>query len=427
MAMSCRFSPWLLCAASVLISVPVVAEGLTLSQAVHATLIENPRLSGFQFRYQALDGARSTAVLKPATSIGLTVEDVAGSGETRGLDSAEFTLSLSSVIEPRGLRDARLATVDSQRQRLIVEQQQETLALLSEVTRQFIRTTAARDRWRLQREAEDLATDTLQRITQRSSAGAAPEAELLRARAMLVQRSIASDQAQQHFREERLLLGSFWAESGDGTGSLTASLLEQPRLPSLPELLARAEQHPAWLRAREEERVQLAEQRELERRAGMAVEWQAGVKHFRANDDTALVMGVSLPLGSRQRMDGALAESRAKRALLAHQRDYTRYQAATEIRRRYADWQQQWRSVERLQQELLPVLQRAVAATRQAFEQGRYGYQELHGIQQELLDAHLLQVDIAEAAQLAGVDLEWLTGLAVLPETLPSDAAARLP
>lgn len=427
MAKPFRFLPWLLCIAGLLGGVPTFAQGLTLPQAVEATLAVNPRLSGFQFRHQALEGARATAALGPQRQIALQLDDVAGSGEMRGVDSAELSLSLSSVIEPAGLRNARVATVDSQRQQLVVEQQQEALALLSDVTRQFIRTTAAWDRWQLQREAQQLSREIQRQVEQRVQSGAAPEADSLRARAAVTRQTLITDQAEQQFREERLLLGSFWQENNPVFEAPKARLIEQPRLPPLSELLARVEQHPAWQRAREEERVQLAQQRELERRAGLSWEWQAGVKHLRTTDDTALTMGVSVPLGSRQRATGALTESRARQSLLAQERDYTRYQASVEIRRRYDAWQQQWHSIDRLQRELLPVLQQTLTATRSAFERGRYGYQELQTIQQELLQARLLQVEVAEAAHLAGVDLEWLTGLAVLPETSSSESALRLP
>ena len=95
----------------------VVAEqmSLTLTEATQRALANSPELEVFQKRYQIIEGMRQTAKLRPAFELGIDVENVAGSGDFSGVDSAELTLSLSSVIELGDKRDSRVARSEERR------------------------------------------------------------------------------------------------------------------------------------------------------------------------------------------------------------------------------------------------------------------------------------------------------------------------
>ena len=76
-------------------------------------MAQNPSLQVFDFRLQGLEGRRLSADQAPAYVAGLEVENVLGSGDLRGADRAEYTLSLSSVIELGSKRQARTGVVNS--------------------------------------------------------------------------------------------------------------------------------------------------------------------------------------------------------------------------------------------------------------------------------------------------------------------------
>ena len=103
---------------------------LTLGDATLRTMQRNPELQVFRWRFQALDGQRYTADQAPAWSVGLDSENVLGSGDYSKFDSAEFTLSLSSVIELGGKRGQRLAVADSNYALAEAEQRAQALDLL---------------------------------------------------------------------------------------------------------------------------------------------------------------------------------------------------------------------------------------------------------------------------------------------------------
>ncbi len=87
---------------------------------------------------KAQDARVALAGLRPATEASMELENVLGSGETRGLDAAEATFALSQVIELGGKRNFRTAAAQAGRNVLSVEQQAVQLDVLAEVTRRFI-------------------------------------------------------------------------------------------------------------------------------------------------------------------------------------------------------------------------------------------------------------------------------------------------
>src|SRR5689334_7512413 len=108
----------LFCSSAIQVSVQTTADTktasgskLSLRDAVTATLAQNPQLSSFQFRRQALEGELQTAALRPALRVGATVENAAGTGDYSGTKSAEVTLALSSIIELGDKREARMGVV----------------------------------------------------------------------------------------------------------------------------------------------------------------------------------------------------------------------------------------------------------------------------------------------------------------------------
>ena len=86
---------------------------LTLKNAIAQTLAQNPQLYQYRFVNDALKAQKQTGALRPAMELELEVENFAGSGSFKGLDSPEATLSLSSVIEMGGKRKARMSLVEA--------------------------------------------------------------------------------------------------------------------------------------------------------------------------------------------------------------------------------------------------------------------------------------------------------------------------
>ncbi|MGH8458739.1 MAG: TolC family protein, partial [Nevskiales bacterium] len=79
--------------------VPPAGSPLTLREAVQQSLKRNPDLKVFGFSLRAQDARALQAKLRPAPELSVEVENILGSGETKGTDAAEATFALSQVIE----------------------------------------------------------------------------------------------------------------------------------------------------------------------------------------------------------------------------------------------------------------------------------------------------------------------------------------
>ena len=94
---------------------------LTLRDALSRTLKSNPDLAAYQYVLKANDGRVTQAGLRPNPTFNGTLENVLGTGDTKGFKGAELTLGLSQLIELGGLRDKRVAVATIEREGLEAE------------------------------------------------------------------------------------------------------------------------------------------------------------------------------------------------------------------------------------------------------------------------------------------------------------------
>src|SRR5690606_6897056 len=186
---------------------------LTLSEALSRAMAQNPGLQVFDFRLQGLEGRRVTADQNPALEAGLEVENFLGSDNLRGVDGAEYTLSLSSVLELGDKRQARVSVVDSRYGRVEAERQAETLDVLGQVTQRFVATLALQEKLQLAAEAVALAEATHEIVARRADQGAAPQAEVMRARAALTRSRIEQSRLRATYESRKMALASLWGDT----------------------------------------------------------------------------------------------------------------------------------------------------------------------------------------------------------------------
>lgn len=390
----------------------ITTSKLSLRDAITATLAHNPQLSIFQFRRQALEGEMQTAGLKPALRLGTTLENAAGSGDYSGTKGAEFTLALSSVIELGDKRDARQGVVTERQQALAVEQRIVELDLLAEVTRRFIEAATAQQHLTLQQSTLALATETTQSIKRRVDAGNTPDAELARAQANQSRMAIELRQAELGFDAAKIKLSAMWAVTEPSFTSVNADLLSLGNSPSLNDLLSGLANNPDIELFASEARLRDAEVRLALSQRKADVEWNAGVRRLQASKDSALVVGVSVPLFGGSRAAGEVATAKANRLGVDNERDTALLQLRAQLVGLYQERQAAIFEVTSLRNDVIPQLKKAVSGTRAAFDKGRYGYLELSTAQHELLEAEAALIDAAANAHLLRAEIERLSGTA---------------
>lgn len=409
---------WLLAAAS--LAVPVNAAEtrsttMTLTSAVQFALSQNPELQVYRFRELGLQGLAKTADLRPQFDLSAEAENIAGTDDFTGVDGAEFTLALSSVIELGGKRNARLAAVNAQRQVFDGERQARALDVMGEVTRRYVEVVATQARLDLAVSARSLAADVLQSVERRTQAGAAPEAELHRARAQLTLAELAVAEAQNRLRTTRLSLSVLWGDVEPDFVRVDGSLRNLGAVGDFNALFERAIDNPAIAIFASEERLREAEFQLAKTQSKTDIGWSVGIRQFQDTDDTALVGGFSIPLYSSRRNTGAIQSARAARDEVSVRRESALLNLRASLFDAYQQRKQGIETASALRVDVIPALTLALQQTQAAYESGRYGYQEWVAARQELISAEYALIAAASAALQSGATIEQLTSEPLLP------------
>ena len=385
------------------------AQILELPDAVAQALAQSPSLQVFVPRLSALDGKRFTAGQAPAYELGLQVEDALGSGTLSGVDGAEYTLSLSSVIELGNKRDARVQAATGRYALVEAERRAQALDLLGAVTRGFIAALALQERLALAAEALELAASAHVIVRERADRGAAPQAEVLRARAHETQSRLEQDRLRAAHASSLMALANLLGRESAGFARVHGDLYAFTTPGPFPDLFERALESPGIRVFASEERLREAELALVRSQSRSDVRWQLGARYAERPGDAALVAGVSAPLRSGVRNRGEVQAALAARDEVGWQRERALLALRSRLHEAYRLHQHGVTTVDTLQQEVLPDLREALELTRAAYEQGRYGFVEWQTAQRELLSARQDLVDAATSALLNQALIEQLT------------------
>ena len=235
---------WLLLSAA---ATPATAEELmTLDDAFARVAQTHPELRLVDARATVLAAERDQAVQRPPWTLGAEVENALGTGAARGLDSAELTLSLSSVLERGGKLDARRTLAQSRIDALAVQRETGRLDLLAETAQRYLAVVGA-DR---QRSLANMDVGQRQRTVaaarQRLQAGASPESVMLTAQAALARAELTRDRAEQQRIAARQHLAALWGERAPSFEVAAADPMTLPAIASMQSLAEELSALPSW-------------------------------------------------------------------------------------------------------------------------------------------------------------------------------------
>lgn len=411
--MRVRLAALAVCVAACAVAFPTAAaDDLTLNDAMTRVADSHPDLRLFGARRDVMAAERDRAALRPALIAGASVENAFGSGESSGLQGAELTLTLASVLERGGKLDARRILAQSRIDALAIERETRRLDLLAEVARRYLAAVAAQK----QREIAQLDIAQRQRTVagarQRLQAGASPESVVLTAQAALARAELDRARAEQRLIAARQHLAALWGERDPDFQVVARDPLKLPAIDDFSALGELVRNTPELAMFADEQRIREA-RLQLARSGGTAdLDWQVGVRRLQETDDFGLVGSVSMPLGSRSRAQPEIRVAEAELASLEIEREVkglALYSTLAEAHGRYRVAQVE---VQRLQNDVLPKLAQAETAAERAYRAGAISYLEWAQLQSERTAARKQQLDAALDAQRALIEIQRLTGQA---------------
>jgi cobalt-zinc-cadmium efflux system outer membrane protein len=394
--------------------VPALADPLTLEAAIERTLEKNPELRVFESRLREQSARTDLAYLRPPLELRGEVEDALGTGRTHAFDTAEITLSVARVLERGGKREARVAAAAAGSDSIRAERAATALDVLTEVARRFVHVASDQDHLVVTQRATALAHETVDATSVRVAAARAPDVELRRAKIALARAEVDQEHAEHELLSSRRKLAAMWGDAELQNERVAADLYRIPALEPFESLTEQLADNPDFLVFASEARLRDAEIRLAETQARSSITVNAGVKSLQATDDLALVFGFTMPLGSSQRARGEVARASALRGQADAEREAHRVRAEAQLFELYQELRHSITEAEVLRASVLPEMEAALEATRDAFERGRYSYLEWADAQRELVDVQRSLIDASANAHLYRAEIERLTG-----ESLP--------
>lgn len=424
------------------VKTPALAQSesttLTLAQAVERTLEAYPSLQRFEIIAQQQSHDVGIAALKPGYSIEVEMENMLGSRQFQGTDSADLTIALSSVIELGGKQAARVSLAQARRQRTDTQQRVMTLDVLGKLVADYIAVLSTQEDQELKKEAQAISEDMLRSVQNRFDNGAASEAELMLARARLSQAEIALDQASAELERGLLSLAFYWGEPSAyeepsarrepsaerkpsaqqvhsatslNFNALAGNFLQFDELLPMHSLIDELQESPALQIYADRTRIQEAERRLQSSQSYQDVSWQFGLRYLAGSNDTAMMAGVSIPLFVKQRNQARVQREQLDQQLVVIEREQALLDMQSRLMRAYSLYEQAVSAARRMESGVIPDLERALVVTRSGYEQGLLRYQELIIAEQQLLDARAAMITQATQAHQSLALIEQLTGM----------------
>ncbi|HEX6997822.1 MAG TPA: TolC family protein [Gammaproteobacteria bacterium] len=386
------------------------SAGLTLQDAVARALARNPGVDAAASAVAAERARRDAAALPPPLVLEGELEDFAGSGVAGGLDGAETTLGVGTVLELGGKRALRAAAGDARVALARTEADLVRLDLAAETARRFVSAGAEQERLALAEEAAAVARRTLDLVRARVEVGRASDAERATAAIEVTRAELEIAERRRRAEALRVALATLWGEERADFERVDVRFDEVGEAPPFESLEARLDANPDLVRLANETRIREAERRlaDAQRRRDLAL--SAGVRHLGLADEAALVLGVSVPLGSAARAEPERAAARAELERLPLETERRRLDLLATL---YGLHQRLLAARETflgLTADVLPEAERAVALYARGFEVGSHTLLELAEAQERLLAVRAERLEAALAYREAAIEIEHLLG-----------------
>ncbi|WP_349615848.1 TolC family protein [Azotobacter salinestris] len=390
----------------------LAADRLALDDAFARVAATHPELRLFDSRGAVLAAERERAALRPALVAGATLENAFGTDEARGLQGAELTLTLASVLERGGKLDARQALARSHIDALAVEREVRRLDLLAEVARRYLAMVAARRQGEIAEQDIAQRRRTLAGARQRLQAGASPESVVFTAEAALARAELEKARAQQRLGAARQYLAALWGEREPQFEIVAADPAALPEIADFAALSALLERTPELAQFVGQRRIREARLQLARSQASADLSWQAGLRRLEASDDFGMVGTLSLPLGAERRAAPEIRAAEAELGALEIEREARELSLHSTLAEAHGRYRAAQLEVRRLQDEVIPLLSRAESAAERAYRAGAISYLEWAQLQSERTAARRQQLDAALDAQRSLIEIQRLTGQA---------------
>lgn len=384
-------------------------QALTLTQALQRTLQHDATLQAFPYQLRMAEAAQLQANISPNPELDVSLENVAGSGDSRGLAGAELTLSLSRQIELGDKRRRRVELAQQQSQLQRDNYELVRLEALAGTTAEYLRLLRLQhlQQWandKISREQAVLAT-----AERRSRAGNLPDTDISRIKLRLIRSNIELNDITQASQSQRYRLAAGWNSAPDFI-AVSGDLTTLPQVPALTSLQQQLQQSPTVQRYITQQRVAQSQLHLTDANSEADIRLSAGLRRNEASNDNALVLGFSMPLSLSDPLAGQRLAQTAEQELLARQQQQNHSALLLLVQQQWQALQQLRETAKIVQSQLLPEAMQLHTLSLQGYQQGQTDLLSLLSAGEELAQAQRDVIESHSRFHLTLLELERLTG-----------------
>ncbi|MEN6425016.1 MAG: TolC family protein [Phycisphaerales bacterium] len=383
---------------------------LTLREVLMLSLSRSPELQVYPYELRAADARMLQAGLLPNPEFAIDIEELAGSGDRSGFDAAETTVRIDQPIELGGKRTKRTRVAQLDRELTEWDYKSARLDAICEATRAFVAVLAAQDRVVLARKLVELSRQAQAAVAQRVEAGRDSPVDALRASVALSTTRIEQQKAEKTLAAARHGLAAVWGGKVAAFEQVSGSLYEisPPAPPEDPSAAIMA--NPDVSRWETQERKQRAVLHLEKANAVPDIAIGGGVQRFEETDDSALVIGLSVPIPLFDRNQGGIREAVADLAKTRRLYEAAQVRTLAALSEAVSAMSVAYQEATALRDDVLPKAEQAFQAAQDGYRQGKFDYLSMLDAQRTLFETQAGYIDAVEACHGAQADVRRLIG-----------------
>ncbi len=381
---------------------------LNLRRALSLAIAKSPELADFAWGVRESEAEGLQASLLPNPELETEFENFGGSGEFSGSRSLETTIALSQLIELGDKRAKRMKLAEADSKLAGWRYEKKRLSVLTDVTARFITALATQKKLALAQEDLKLARAGLDLVAKELAAGKVTLVEKTKASVEVATGKIRVARIERKLNIAKSQLAAGWGSSKAKFTTLLGNMDDIKSVPSAQKLAAHLEQNPelaSWTAETQKRQAAL----DLAR-AGAIPDVTAGVgyRYTRetADNDHALVAGVSIPLPVFDRNQGNIRKARYSLQRAKTQRRAAEVKLHTEFEKAYQTLASARSEAVALRDEVMPAARSSHQVAGNSFEHGKTGYLSVLDAQRTLVDVRQQYLEALEAYHnaVAGVE-----------------------
>jgi cobalt-zinc-cadmium efflux system outer membrane protein len=397
---------------------PLVEEptgSISLREALVLALAKNPDLAAFSWEVRAREARMLQAGLLPNPDLSVLAEDVGGSGDFRGVQQTQTTITLSQLIELGGKRSARRQATSLARDLAGWDYEVKRIEILTQVSQAFNETLAAQQRLILAEELVGLAEEVTRSVSERVKAGKVSPIEETKANIALSSVQIDRERARLALEAARKRLAATWGSATARFDRVEGDLDQVVPLPSLERLVERLARNPLLARWATEMAQRQALVQVERANAIPNITISGGYRRLNETDDNTVVIGVSIPLPLFNRNQGSIVEARHRLAKAEAERRAAEVRVTSTLSDAYKALATAHAEAVGLRVNVIPAAQSAFEGINEGYRMGKFGYLDVLDAQRTLFDARARYLQAVTDYHRAVAEVERLIGEPLAP------------